>query len=159
MELNPYRGNVFQTKKLDPETGAPVTKDSLGALIYELMDTTSTALRDNYKRPVVFNYLDGDKESNAFYPESMQAMREAGPDASRDHAFTLVSDKARVIKGGSWADRAFWLSPGARRFLEEDKASRTVGFRCAMTRTGNPIGNDEEGNEFKTKKKKAKRKY
>ena len=46
-----------------------------------------------------------------------------------------VFNKARVIKGGSWADRAWWLSPGARRFLEEDKASKTVGFRCAMTPT------------------------
>ena len=160
MELNPYRGNKFQTKQRDPETGDPVTKDSLGQLIYELMDTTTTALRDNYKRPVVFNYLDGDKESNAFYPESMAAMREAGPDASRDHAFTLVSDHARVIKGGSWADRAFWLSPGSRRFLEEEKGSKSVGFRCAMTRTGSPIGNnDNTGNDFKVKQKKQKRRY
>jgi formylglycine-generating enzyme required for sulfatase activity len=108
------------------------------------MDTTTTALRDNYNRPEVYNYLDGDKESQVEY---------------RYGVSTLISDKARVIKGGSWADRAFWLSPGARRFLEEDKASRTVGFRCAMTRTGNPIGNDEQGNEFKTKKKKTKRRY
>ena len=28
---------------------------------------------------------------------------------------SLVSKKSRVIKGGSWSDRLFWLSPGARR--------------------------------------------
>jgi|GEM_PF-5790650 len=90
----------------------------------------------------------------------MAAMREAGPDASRDHAFTLVSDHARVIKGGSWADRAFWLSPGSRRFLEEEKGSKSVGFRCAMTRTGSPTGNnDNTGNDFKVKQKKQKRRY
>lgn len=138
-ELNPYRGNKFKTKIIDPETRAPIEKDSLGRLQYQLMDTTSTALRDNYKRPEVYNYLDGDKESNVEY---------------RYGASTLVSDKARVIKGGSWADRAFWLSPGARRFLEEDKAASTVGFRCAMTRTGNPSGNDATRNTFKTSKKK-----
>lgn len=144
-ELNPYRGNVFTTKKLDPETGAPIPKDSLGRLTYELMDTTATALRDNYKRPEVFNYLDGDKESEVEYQYGKS---------------TLISDKARVIKGGSWADRAFWLSPGTRRFLEEDKASRTVGFRCAMTRTGNPTFNsDPAGNDFKVKGKKVKRRY
>lgn len=143
-ELNPYRGNVFMTKKIDPETGTPVQKDSLGHLIYELMDTTATALRDNYKRPEVYNYLDGDKESEVEYRYGIS---------------TLISDKARVIKGGSWADRAFWLSPGTRRYLEQDKSSKTVGFRCAMTRTGNPIGNDEDGNTFKKRGKKTKRKY
>lgn len=141
-ELNPYRGNKFMRKKIDPETGAPIDKDSLGRLQYELVDTTSTALRDNYKRPEVYNYLDGDKESTVEYKYGSS---------------TLISDKARVIKGGSWADRAFWLSPGSRRFLEEDKSSNTVGFRCAMTRTGNPSGNDAQRNTFKTGKKKKRR--
>ena len=49
---------------------------------------------------------------------------------------TLISDKSRVIKGGSWNDRAYWLSPGTRRYLEEDQASSTIGFRCAMIRAG-----------------------
>ncbi len=144
-ELNPYRGNIFMTKKLDPETGQPIVKDSLGRLQYELADTTSTALRDNYKRPEEYNYLDGDKESQVEYRYGIS---------------TLISDKARVIKGGSWADRAFWLSPGTRRYMEEAKSSKTVGFRCAMTRTGSPVGNnDNAGNTFKVKKKKVKRSY
>jgi hypothetical protein len=33
-----------------------------------MMDTTTTALRDNYKRPEVYNYLDGDKESEGGVP-------------------------------------------------------------------------------------------
>lgn len=144
-DLNSYRGNKFMTKKLDPETGAPAVKDSLGHLVYELMDTTTTALRDNYKRPEVYNYLDGDKESlvEYYYGKS-----------------TLISDSTRVIKGGSWADRAFWLAPGTRRFLQENKASKTVGFRCAMIRKGAVTGNgDKDGNHFKTKRKKQKRRY
>ncbi|MFN4080535.1 MAG: SUMF1/EgtB/PvdO family nonheme iron enzyme [Saprospiraceae bacterium] len=143
-DLNPYRGNIFKHKVLDPETGAPVEKDSLGRLVYQLADTTETALRDNYKRPEVYNFLDGDKESFVEY---------------RYGVSTLVNDNVRVIKGGSWADRAFWLSPGARRFLAEDKSSRTVGFRCAMDRTGSPTGDDRDGNTFKTKQKKQKRRY
>ncbi|HMX40362.1 MAG TPA: SUMF1/EgtB/PvdO family nonheme iron enzyme, partial [Saprospiraceae bacterium] len=55
-ELNPYRGNVFKHKVLDPATGQPVQKDSLGRLQYQLADPTATALRDNYKRPEVYNY-------------------------------------------------------------------------------------------------------
>ncbi|MBE0651159.1 MAG: SUMF1/EgtB/PvdO family nonheme iron enzyme [Bacteroidales bacterium] len=52
---------------------------------------------------------------------------------------TLINDKSRVIKGGSWADPPYYLSPGTRRFMNEDSSSATVGFRCAMTRVGSPI--------------------
>ena len=49
---------------------------------------------------------------------------------------TLISDRARVFKGGSWSDVAYWLSPGTRRFLDQDSATATIGFRCAMIRAG-----------------------
>lgn len=49
---------------------------------------------------------------------------------------SMVSNRVRVIKGGSWADVAYWMSPGTRRFIEEDSATSTVGFRCAMIRAG-----------------------
>ncbi len=44
--------------------------------------------------------------------------------------------RLRVYKGGSWADVAYWMSPGTRRFLFEDSATSTIGFRCAMIRAG-----------------------
>ncbi len=127
------------------ENGAPVEKDSLGRLRYRYEEDDEVATRENYKRGQVYNYMDGDKESEVFYAYGKS---------------TLISDKARVVKGGSWADRAYWLSPGARRFKEEDKGDRTIGFRCAMTRNGGPTGNeDTAGKKFKTKKKKQKRRY
>ena len=49
---------------------------------------------------------------------------------------SLVSDKVRVYKGGSWKDVAYWMSPGTRRFLDEDSSTATIGFRCAMIRAG-----------------------
>lgn len=49
---------------------------------------------------------------------------------------SLISDKLRVYKGGSWADVAYWLAPGTRRYMEEDSSSAMVGFRCAMIATG-----------------------
>lgn len=143
-DLNPFRGNRFQTKVLD-EDGRPVEKDSLGRLRYRDIEDDEVADRENYKRGYLYDYLDGDEESEAYY------------DYGRH---TLISDKARVIKGGSWRDRAYWLSPGARRFMEEDKASRDVGFRCAMTRTGSPTGNNDAGGlTFKTRTKPVKRRY
>ena len=49
---------------------------------------------------------------------------------------SLISDKTRVYKGGSWKDIAYWLSPGTRRFMDQDSATSTIGFRCAMIRAG-----------------------
>ncbi len=143
-DLNPYRGGKFQQVELD-EDGRPVEKDSLGSLRYRYVTDEEAAGRDNYKTGQVYNYLDGDKQSRAFYDYG-------------NH--TLISDKARVYKGGSWADRAFWLSPGTRRFLDEDKSSRTIGFRCAMTRTGSPSGNENKGgHEFNIKRKRRDRRF
>ena len=53
---------------------------------------------------------------------------------------SLISDRSRVYKGGSWEDRAYWMTPGTRRFLEEDQSTSTIGFRCAMIRVGSPVG-------------------
>lgn len=53
---------------------------------------------------------------------------------------TLISDNARVYKGGSWRDRAYWIAGGNRRFLDEELSSATIGFRCAMDRVGSPRG-------------------
>lgn len=49
---------------------------------------------------------------------------------------SLIDNKVRVYKGGSWADVAYWLAPGTRRFLDEDSATATIGFRCAMISAG-----------------------
>ncbi len=49
---------------------------------------------------------------------------------------SLISNRVRVYKGGSWADVAYWMSPGTRRYLEEDSSTSTIGFRCAMIRAG-----------------------
>lgn len=147
-DLNSFRGNVFYTKVLD-ENGRPVPKDSLGRLVYREVKDDEVANRENYKRAKLYDYMDGDKNSRAFEEDMYDTGKR-----------TLISDKARVIKGGSWADRAFWLAPGARRFKDEDKSDRTIGFRCAMTRNGGSAGNDDMGgNTFKTKKSKTKRNY
>ncbi len=149
-DLNPFRGNSFTTKVLD-ENGKPVERDSLGRMKYRDVKDDEVANRDNYKRAKLYDYLDGDQQSKYFEKEPMYDYGKR----------TLISDKARVIKGGSWADRAFWLSPGSRRFKDEDKSDSKLGFRCAMTRNGGPTGNEDTGgNSFKkAKKKKTTRKY
>ncbi len=146
-DINPFRGNEF-TRVVKDEEGNIVEKDSLGRIRMEVIDSADASTRENYHRPELLDYRDGDEDSYASYDYGNT---------------TLINKKSRVIKGGSWADRLFWLAPGARRFKDEDKSDKTIGFRCAMDRLGSPVGNDGKGgNYFKTpnsKKNKKNRKY
>jgi formylglycine-generating enzyme required for sulfatase activity len=118
-DLNPYRGNIFKEKVVD-ENGRPVEKDSLGRLRYQMVSDSIAMTRENYKKADATDYLDDDSEAVYYgYGES-----------------TLINDSSRVIKGGSWADRLYWLSPGTRRFKNQMHGDRTIGFRCAMHRIG-----------------------
>ncbi|MCQ2369110.1 MAG: SUMF1/EgtB/PvdO family nonheme iron enzyme [Paludibacteraceae bacterium] len=55
---------------------------------------------------------------------------------------TKITNRTRVYKGGGWKDRAYWLSPAQRRYLEQDKCTSDIGFRCAMHRVGADRGNN-----------------
>lgn len=58
-----------------------------------------------------------------------------------DYSVTsMLNDRARVYKGASWKDRAIWMNPGTRRFLDEKQRTSYLGFRCAMMRVGSPNG-------------------
>ncbi|MGY0407419.1 MAG: gliding motility lipoprotein GldJ [Polaribacter sp.] len=49
---------------------------------------------------------------------------------------TLISNRTRVYKGGSWADREYWLDPAQRRYLPEYMATNYIGFRCVTDKLG-----------------------
>jgi formylglycine-generating enzyme len=49
---------------------------------------------------------------------------------------SLIDNKMRVYKGGSWNDVAYWLSPGTRRYLDQDSSTASIGFRTAMISVG-----------------------
>ena len=140
-DLNPYRGNIYKRLKLD-ENGNILPKDSLGRLQYEV-EVDSLLDRENYRSSYAVNYKDGD-DDYIYYEFGVHSM---------------INDESRVIKGGSWADRLYWLSPGARRYKQQDMSDRTIGFRCAMDRVGGPTGEASSGFEFKEKRKKIKRRY
>ncbi len=101
--------------------------------------------RRNYRKANNINYLDGDYASNYTSDNNWSNWRDDdGTSTSKmyDYGLTsMVNDHARVYKGGSWKDGAYWLSPGTRRFLDEHQSTDDIGFRCAMTRVGSPIGN------------------
>jgi formylglycine-generating enzyme len=71
-----------------------------------------------------FNYTA--KNSLLFHPDAKVAGGE-------------VYDNVKVYRGGSWADVAYFLSPGARRYYNADSSSAMIGFRCAMIKVGSPM--------------------
>jgi sulfatase modifying factor 1 len=137
VDFNSFRGNVFYKDSLD-EDFAHVEKDSLGRVVQVQVTEAENVSRLNYKKSDNINFLDGDTMSLSVYGYGNTS---------------LINDKARVFKGGSWNDRAYYMSPGTRRFLDENQRLATLGFRCAMVRLGAPAGNKSKaGNYFKTKK-------
>ena len=98
--------------------------------------------RRNYRKAFNVNYLDGDFAST--YDDSKWSDWQADNSTKYMYDYSktsMINDKARIYKGGSWKDGAYWLSPGTRRFLDERQSTDYIGFRCAMTRVGSPIGN------------------
>lgn len=140
-DFRPFRGNVFKKKKLDIN-GRPMI-DSLGRISVEEIDVTDAEGRFNYRKSDYRNYEDGDKES-VYEQGELSAEPYEGSGSmyidNENEQVSLINDQVRVYKGGSWKDRAYWLSPGERRFLLETEARDDLGFRCAMTRVGTPTG-------------------
>lgn len=138
-EFRPFRGNVYQTQKRDNE-GYIQEKDSLGQIVWRDVTTEESLNRRNYRKSDNINYLDGDFASTVA-KDWMDVPQENTSKFMYDYSLTsMLNDKARVYKGGSWRDRAYWIAPGARRFLDEQQSTDYIGFRCAMVRVGSPIG-------------------
>lgn len=152
-------------------------RDTPGKLKYRNVTEEENIGRLNYRKDDYVDFLDGDIESSIFYKDED---RKGGINAARRDPnlvmyqskheqydlegnlilpgdgdrtawpTTLISDKSKVYKGGSWNDRAYWLVASNRRFLDEELSMATLGFRCAMDRVGSPVGM----NYGKKKKKK-----
>ena len=141
--------------------------NSPGKLKYRNVTEEENIGRLNYRKDDYIDYIDGDIESSIFYDNEVrkeginEAQRDPnlvmyqnefeefsltgervlpGGDERTSWPTTLISDKSRVYKGGSWKDRAYWLVASNRRFLDEDQSTDAIGFRCAMDRVGSPTG-------------------
>ncbi|MEH0157820.1 gliding motility lipoprotein GldJ [Limibacter armeniacum] len=100
--------------------------------LYNMAGNVSEWVEDIYRPLSYQDFSDLNPVRNSDYLD--------GPDYgyaydSRNYE-TFISDHIRVYKGGSWKDVAYWLAPGTRRFLEQDSATSTIGFRCAMINAG-----------------------
>ncbi len=136
------------------DNGKIVPMEQLGEIVYVPITKDDAYMKVNYDKSYNIDYRDGDMASTRQYlrqdeaeteakmynhPEIVSQVDEEGKrvmtyDSKVRH--TLISDKARVYKGGSWQDREYWLDPAQRRFLPEYSATNYIGFRCAMDKLG-----------------------
>ena len=179
-----FRGNVYKTDSLDSD--GMVVFDDLGRAIQVDVNVKGNVYRRNYKKADNINYLDGDIESqivtetawNDLLNERTDAdtrtvaidkwnktnskYKDDAPEGNSNEMYdygntSLITDRTRVFKGGSWKDRAYWLNPGTRRFLDQDQSTDAIGFRCAMDRIGSPTStakqNQRRGTDYNKKRR------
>ncbi len=131
-EFQPFRGNTFTKYRTDAD--GKLVRDQYGELV---KDTIADSR----------NFKDGDYRSQIIEGDDWNAQKDKATtnsmyiQSNKDGQFSsMITDNARVYKGGSWKDRPYWLTPGTRRFKAETEAANDLGFRCAMTRVGSPDG-------------------
>jgi gliding motility-associated lipoprotein GldJ len=150
-----------ETIKYDTvSNGRIMARDFPGQIAQIPVDEKETFLRQNFSQSDNRNYRDGDKQSTRYFKFTSSEGDDKNKDAKRmydspihniakdsldglvkkfdksNKRTTLVNDDARVYKGGSWRDRAYWLDPAQRRYFPQDMATDFIGFRCAMSRVG-----------------------
>ncbi len=138
-DLGAFRGNIFQTQVRD-QNGFVDVKDSLGRIRYRDVTVEESENRKNYRKSNNIDYLDGDFASETRTDNNWNS--QSPSDTTRMYNYgktSLINNQARVYKGGSWKDGAYYLSPSVRRFLDENEATDYIGFRCAMDRVGSPM--------------------
>ena len=177
-----FRGNVYKTDSIDSD--GMVVYDDLGRAIKVNVDVNDNTYRRNYKKSDNINYLNGDIESqmgidwNNLLDEQTDAdtsrvqidkwnrsankYKDNAPEGNSNEMYaygesSLITDRTRVYKGGSWKDRAYFLNPGTRRFLDQDQTTDAIGFRCAMDRLGSSTSRDRDnqrlGTDYSKKRK------
>ena len=132
--------------------GTLIARNLPGDIQSEKIGEDETYLRTQFNRADNRNFRDGDKESSRYYgtpkadetemynsPKNDAKIDSSGVvreyDDSNDKT-TLIDNKVRVYKGGSWRDRAYWLDPAQRRFYPQHMATDYIGFRNAMSEVG-----------------------
>jgi len=176
-DFNPFRGNEYANKKLaDPVKGI-YAKDKYGRPIKEAAKSSrklpynefiaqqqgnqpnnaATPPQAGNTLPAGIAAAPGNNVSAALAGKPYKADQRGFADSVDNSLYgitTLVNDHSKVFKGGSWNDRAAWLNPAMRRFMDQADASAELGFRCAMNMVGAPEINPNGKSHFSVKKPK-----
>lgn len=130
-EINPYRGNEFESDSIYADNMLtkhfaylqPEQRDSMKKVLIAERGIIKTG--GDYR-----DFKDGDKQSSL--ADSVLIYKEMTPIEQAN----MISNTARVYKGGGWNDRVIWLNPANRRCLEETRSRKDIGFRCVMSAVG-----------------------
>ncbi len=145
-DFNPFRGNVYVDKELADAQKGVYAKDKRGRPITK-----------NAKSPKKQSWADLQAgKTDTTFSADKRGVDQSGVKDNAEELYgstTLVNDKSRVYKGGSWNDRAYWLNPATRRYLQQDESTAEIGFRCAMTLVGDPQVTPKAGKpQFRVRK-------
>jgi gliding motility-associated lipoprotein GldJ len=133
-EYNSFRGNIYTAP-------IAVSKDEFGSDVFGI-DSLGRVAMGVIPSGDVRNFKDGDPISQIetdfplFADEGIENLTTERKLDPTDVLSPKISDKTRVYKGGSWKDRIYWLNPSTRRYLDQDKSTNDIGFRCAMSMIG-----------------------
>lgn len=138
--------------------GVVVPREIPGTIKYIPITKNDASLRRNFTRSDNTDIGDGDLNSSRFYDDdeeryaSRPSMYNSPAQPNRVGAgqgeldeeivydskkrTTLIGNRTRVYKGGSWSDREYWLDPAQRRYLPEYMATNYIGFRCVTDKVG-----------------------
>ena len=137
------------------DNGKIIPKTLPGSIKYIPINKRDAYMRNNYEKAYNVGAKDGDFSSTKHYakdedefdtkprmynsPIKPRVIGESGlimQQYDTEKRTTLISDKSRVYKGGSWKDREYWLDPAQRRHLPQYMSTNYIGFRCATDRLG-----------------------
>ncbi|MXV51652.1 SUMF1/EgtB/PvdO family nonheme iron enzyme [Pedobacter sp. HMF7647] len=161
-DFSPFRGNQYVNKRLEDKDKGTYAKDKYGRPI---KDPAKSPRKQKWAE--LNNGAPDSSAANTAAPASAIAGKPYNPDfrgekdtvnANLYGYTTLVNDRSKVYKGGSWNDRAYWLNPATRRFMQQDETSAELGFRCAMTLVGAPEISSKGKPQFKQPASKAPKK-
>lgn len=134
-DFNPFRGNVYMDKQYEDAERGILAKDKYGRPIRVPAKAPRKQTWEELQR-------DGAADQTADFQHDVRGYGDAAPEELYG-VTTLVNNQSRVFKGGSWNDRAYWLNPATRRYMQQDESNAMVGFRCAMTLVGSPEVNTQ----------------
>ncbi len=132
-EFQPFRGNVFTKYKTD--SIGNMVRNQYGELVKDTIADYRNFRDGDYSSQIIEGNLDWNSVSGKLKTDNMYIMAQKPGQFS-----SLITDEARILKGGSWKDRPYWLIPGTRRWMPQTEAANDLGFRCAMTRVGSTEG-------------------
>lgn len=154
-DFNPYRGNEFVNKRVTDKDKGVYAKDKYGRPI---KDPAPSPKKQKWSEiQGIAAVADSSAIAGKPYKPDFRGFKDS-VNSSLYGTTTLVNDRSRVYKGGSWNDRAYWLNPATRRFMQQDESSAEIGFRSAMTLVGSPEINSQGKPQFSNYKSKAKTK-